>query len=58
MELCLSTSYFLSSNQIQILENSGPICLAPMLVISEAALQLIKSRAISVALILNFATFS
>ena len=37
-ELCLSTNYFIFDNRVPILENSGPIGLALMFVISEAFL--------------------
>ena len=35
IELCLSTNYFIFDNRVRILENSGPIGLALMDVISE-----------------------
>ena len=39
IELCLSTNYFIFDNRVRILENSCPIGLALMVVISEAFLQ-------------------
>ena len=38
IELCLSTNYFIFDNRVHILENSGPIGLALMVMILEAFL--------------------
>ena len=46
-ELCLSTNYFIFDNRVRILENSGPIGLALMVVISEAFLQHLEDRALT-----------
>ena len=42
--LCLSTNYFTFDNRVRILENSGPIGLALMVVISQAFLQRLEDR--------------
>ena len=46
IELCLSTNYFIFDNRVHILENSGPIGLALMVVIPEAFLQHLGDRAL------------
>ena len=53
VELCLSKSYFLWNNQYYELENSGPIGLSLMVVLSEAFLQFIENNAISESLQCN-----
>ena len=45
IELCLITNYFIFDNRMRFLENSGPIGLALMVVISEAFLQSLEDRA-------------
>ena len=55
IELCLSTSYFIFDSHVRILENSGPIVLALMVVISEAFLQRLEDRAVQEALETNLA---
>ena len=55
IELCLSTSYFIFDSHVRILENSGPIVLALMVVISEAFLQRLEDRAMQEALATNLA---
>ena len=49
-ELCLTPNYFIFDNRLLILENSGPICLALMVVISEAFLQRLEDKAIPEAM--------
>ena len=44
IELCLSTHYFTFDNRVRILENSDPIGLALMVLISEAFLQRLEDR--------------
>ena len=53
IELCLSTNYFIFDNRVRILENSGPIGLALMVVISEAFLQRLEDRALQEDLATN-----
>ena len=55
LELCLSECYFLYNNVIWTLENSGPIGLAAMAVLSECYLQRIEHISITQALTLNLA---
>ena len=45
IELRLSTNYFLFDNRMRISENSGPIGVALIVVISEAFLQRLENRA-------------
>ena len=54
-ELCLSANYFIFDNHEGMLENSGPIGLASMVVISEASLQSLEDKAIQEALTTNLA---
>ena len=56
LELCLSECYFLYNNLIWTLENSGPIGLSIMVVLSECYLQRIEHISITQALNLNVAT--
>ena len=53
LELCLSECYFLYNNLIWTLENSGPIGLSIMVVLSECYLQGIEHISIIQALNLN-----
>ena len=46
IELCLNTNYFIFDNRVRILENSGPIGLALMVVISKAFQQRLEGRAL------------
>ena len=55
LELCLSECYFLYNNVIWTLENSGPIGLSIMVVLSECYLQRIEHISITQALDLNVA---
>ena len=55
VELCLSLNYFLFEHQIHVIDNSGPIGLALMVVIAEAFLQFIELSAINKALTLKIA---
>ena len=55
LELCLSECYFLHNNLIWTLENSGPIGLSIMVVLSECYLQRIEHISITQALNLNLA---
>ena len=55
LELCLSECYFLYNNVIWTLENSGPIGLSIMVVLSECYLQRIEHISITQALNLNLA---
>ena len=55
LELCLSEYYFLYNNVIWILENSGPIGLLIMFVLSECYLERIEHISITQALNLNLA---
>ena len=55
LELCLSECYFLYNNLIWTLENSGPIGLSIMVVLSECYLQRIEHISITQALNLNLA---
>ncbi|XP_057316782.1 uncharacterized protein LOC130657802 [Hydractinia symbiolongicarpus] len=50
IELCLSKCYFIWEDKIYLLQNSGPIGLALMVVVAEAFLQYHERNAISVAL--------
>ena len=50
IDLCLSNCYFLWENNIHQLDNSGPIGLALMVVISEAFLQHHEANALATAL--------
>ena len=52
IELCLSADYFIFG-RVLILENSGTIGLALMLVISEAFLQRLEDKAMQEALVMN-----
>ena len=54
-ELCLNESYFLYNNVIWMLENSGPLGLSIMFVLSECYLQRIEHISITQALTLNLA---
>ena len=54
-ELCLSKCYFLWSNEIRILKNSGPIELSFMIALSESYFQNLEHKVISEALTLNLA---
>ena len=54
-ELCLSECYFLWSNEIRILKNSGPIELSFMIALSESYFQNLEHKVISEALTLNLA---
>ena len=58
IELCLSTNYFIFDNRVRILENSRPIGLALMVVISEAFLQRLEDRALQEALATNLASLT
>ena len=49
-ELCLSKSYFLYENKIRLLENTGPIGLSLIVVLSESYLQHLEHKAIAEAL--------
>ena len=49
-ELCLSKSYFLYENKIRILENTGPIGLSLMVVLSESYLHHMEHKAMAEAL--------
>ena len=53
--LCLSKYYFLWNNEIRIQNNSGPIELSFMVVLSESYVQNLEHKAIAEALILNLA---
>ena len=53
IELCLSTNYFSFDNCVPILENSSPICLTLMVVISEASLHRWEDRTLEEALATN-----
>ena len=53
LELCLSECYFLYNNVIWTLENSGPIGLSIMVVLSECYLRRIEHISITQALTLN-----
>ena len=55
LELCLSQCYFLCNNVIWTLENSGPIDLSIIVVLSECYLQRIKHISITQALKLHLA---
>ena len=55
LELCLSECYFHYNNVIWTLENSGPIVLSIMVVLSECYLQRIEYISITQALNLNLA---
>ena len=55
LELCLSEFYFLYNNVIWTLENSGPLGLSIMVVLSECYLQRIEHISITQALTLNLA---
>ena len=55
IELCLSTNYFIFDNRVRILENSGPIGLALMVVVSQAFLQCLEDRSMQEALAKNLA---
>ena len=55
LKLCLSECYFLYNNVIWTLENSGPIGLSIMVVLSECYLQRIEHTSITQALNLNLA---
>ena len=46
VDLCVSLNYFLYENEFRVIENSGPIGLALMVVISEAFLQYLEQKAI------------
>lgn len=54
-ELCLSKCYFLFENRLRLLENSGPIGLSFMVILSESYLQKLESKAILEALNFNIA---
>ena len=56
LELCLSQCYFLDNNIIWTLENSGPIGLSIMVVLSERYLQRIENISITQALTLILAS--
>ena len=49
-ELCLSNCYFLYQNNLRLFQNSGPIGLSLMVVLSECYLQKIEFKAITEAL--------
>ena len=49
-ELCLSKCYFLYENNLRLFQNSGPIGLSLMVVLSECYLQKIEFKAITEAL--------
>ena len=55
LELCLSECYILYNNVIWTLENSGPIGLSIMVVLSDCCLQRIEYISITQALTLNLA---
>ena len=55
IELCLSTNCFIFHNCVCILENSGPIGLALMVLISEALLQRLEHRTLQADLATNLA---
>ena len=55
IELYLSTNYFIFDNRLGILENSGQIGLALMVLISEAFLQRLQNRALQKARATNLA---
>ena len=46
VELCLSQCYFLYKNEIRSLPNSGPIGLSLMVVVAEAFLQHLETKAL------------
>ena len=50
IEFCLTPNYFIFDNRVCILENSGPVGLALMVVISEAFLQRLEDNAIPEAM--------
>ena len=50
MEFCLSKSYFLYENRIRLLENTGPIGLSLMVVLSKTYLQHLEDKAMAEAL--------
>ena len=52
-ELCLSKSYFLYENRIRLLDNTGPIGLSLMAVLSESYLQDLEHKAIAESLTLQ-----
>ena len=58
IELCLRTNYFIFDNPVRVLENSGPIGLALMVVISEAFLQRLEDRALQEVLATNLASLT
>ena len=45
IKLCLSANYFIFDSRVRILENSGPIGLALMVLISKAFLKRLEDRA-------------
>ena len=53
VNLCVSINYFLYENEFRVIENSGPIGLALMVVISEAFLQYLEQKPINQALLLK-----
>ena len=55
IEFCLSTNYVIFDNRVRILENSGSIGLALMVLMSEAFLQHLEDRALQEALATNLA---
>ena len=55
IKLCLSSNYFILDNRVRVLNNSGPIGLALMVVISEVFLRRLEDKAIQEALATNLA---
>ena len=53
IDLSVSINYFLVENNIRVIDNSGPIGLALMVVISEGFLQHLETKALNQALHLN-----
>ena len=58
IELCLNSNYFIFDNRVCILQNSRPIGLVLMVVISEVFLQRLEDKAIQEALTTNLALFT
>ena len=55
IELCLSTNYFILDNRVCILENSGPIDLALIVMISKVFPQRLEGKAVQEALTTDLA---
>ena len=58
IELCLSTHYFIFGNRVSISENSGPIALALMVVISRGLSQRFEDKTIQEVLRVNLGPLS